>query len=150
MTALIGGNLRRPVAPGHADAAFGVGASSGLGEAPCPLARAAARAVGLDEGSYEVLLLEVLRRECPKGRPDAEAMLSDFRRDLAVLWRLSRMGAEGLPVLEHYYRRGVEASAPLIQNGAWWRAIVLERVTLRRIEKLVAEKPEEGMVQVHV
>lgn len=116
----------------------------------CPLARAAARALGLDEVPYDVLLLEVLRREAPKGQPDAEAMLSDFQRDLSVLGRLSRMGAAGRSILEHYYERGVSSCAPLIQSGAWWRAVVLERVTFRRIERLVYETPEEGMVEARV
>ena len=87
--------------------------------AACPLARAAARALGLDEDSYEVLLLEVLRREAPKGHPDGEDLLRDFDRDQEILARISCLGPSAHGVYERYYRRGVQRCAPLIQSGQW-------------------------------
>ncbi len=115
--------------------------------ADCPLARAAARTLGLDEDCYEVLLLEVLRREAPKGHPDGEGLLRDFARDRALLGRISALGPAAHGVYERYYRRGVERCAPLIQSGQWWRAFLIERVAFRRIEKRYPESLEEGSTQ---
>ncbi len=115
--------------------------------ADCPLARAAARALGLDEDCYEVLLLEVLRREAPKRHPDGEGLLRDFARDRALLDRISALGPAAHEVYERYYRRGVERCAPLIQSGQWWRAFLIERVAFRRIEKRYPESLEEGSTQ---
>ncbi len=115
--------------------------------AACPLARVAARALGLAEDSYEVLLLEVLRREAPKGHPDEEELLRDFGRDQALLDRISSLGPAAHGVYERYYRRGVERSAPLIQSGQWWRAFLIERVAFRRIEKRHPQSLEEGSAQ---
>ena len=112
--------------------------------AACPLARAAARALNLDEDCYEVLLLEVLRREAPKGHPDGEGMLRDFARDRALLDRISALGPAAHEVYERYYRRGVKRSAPLIQSGQWWRAFLIERVAFRRIERSYPQVLEEG------
>jgi hypothetical protein len=112
----------------------------------CPLARAAARTLGLDEGRYEVLLLEVLRREVPKGHPDEAGLVADFGRDLALLGKLSALPPDDLlrESYERYYRRGVERCAPLIQSGQWWRAFLIERVAFRRIERSYPQVLEEG------
>ena len=117
--------------------------------AACPLARAAARTLGLDEGRYEVLLLEVLRREAPKGHPDEAELVADFGRDLALLGRLCALPPDDLlrESYERYYRRGVERCAPLIQSGQWWRAFLTERVAFRHLERRYPEVLEEGAVQ---
>lgn len=115
----------------------------------CPLARAAARTLGLDEGRYEVLLMEVLRREATKGHPDEAGLLADFGRDLALLGKLSAL-PPGEPLresYERYYRRGIERCAPLIQSGRWWRAFLVERAAFRRLERRYPELLEEGAIQ---
>lgn len=111
-----------------------------------PLARAAARTLGLDEGCYEVLLLEVIRREAPKGHPNEAGLLADFRRDLALLGKLSALPPDETlrESYERYYRRGVQRCAPLIQSGQWWRAFLIERVAFRRIERSYPQILEEG------
>ena len=108
----------------------------------CPLARAAARTLGLDE----VLHFEVLRREASKGHPNEAGLLADFGRDLALLGKLSaRPPDETLrESYERYYRRGVQRCAPLIQSGQWWRAFLIERVAFRRIERSYPQVIEEG------
>ncbi|MDP9474870.1 MAG: hypothetical protein M3R38_04140 [Actinomycetota bacterium] len=112
----------------------------------CPLARAAARTLGLDEGCYEVLLSEVLRREAPKGHPNEAGLLADFGRDMALLGKLSALPPDETlrESYERYYRRGVERCVPLTQSGQWWRALLIERVAFRRIERSYPQVLEEG------
>lgn len=103
----------------------------------CFVTSACVEARGLSDDCYELCLLRLFRREYVAKRPDGPYVLAEYEEKAPkIVSAIDAFGPDKARVIyEDLYKRGVERSVRLIQNGLWREAYDLYRTICEELEK---------------